>query len=248
MDFFKSYWFFLILVFTSFTTPAAEQSEQYESLKFIIELGHKLATDYQNGSLKTIPVIAFGGRPGAGKSYISNLICEILRSEGVRSIVFRQDHFNKDQEERAKYDTDWDYRHLDFESMHRVLRQIARGEQFISKPYMDQMTKERGVEIWNAQKINLVILDGSYAVSSKSPIDFLQYVSIGVYIEADELNARKWKWERELLRKNPRTLDEFESHMVDIDNDYDQNIGPSKPNAVYIIYKDSCHRYSVSKQ
>ena len=248
MGFLKGYWLFFIFVLVNFTVPAQEQSEQYESLKIIIELSHRLSNDYQSGCLKTIPVIAFGGRPGAGKSYISNLICDFLRSEGVRAIVFRQDHFNKDQQERQKYDTDWDYRHLDFESMHRVLQQIARGEQFVSKPYMDQMTKERGVEIWNTHNIHLIILDGSYAVSSKPPIDFLQYVNVGVYIEADEQNARKWKWERELLRKNPRTPEEFESHMVDIDNDYNQNIGPSKHNAAYVIYKDSYHRYSVTTQ
>lgn len=66
-----------------------------------------------------------------------------------------------------------------------------------------------------------------------------------MFLEAEEVDIYKWKWEREQKKSRPRTSEEFERHMSALIEEYAKNIFYSKANALFLIKKDSFHHYEI---
>lgn len=160
-------------------------------------------------------------------------------------MILPLDHFNLSPKERKKIGTEWDIRHFKVEELHDCLTSIFLGSKYLQKPTCNQLTGEIGKETLELENVNLILFDGLYALCSIAPINFFDYCRMGIFLEADESDIYKWKWEREQKKNQPRAANEFEKHMEALLLEYHQNIEHSKENAFYIIRKDKDHQYTL---
>ena len=197
---------------------------------------------------KRFPLIAIGGCPGVGKTYLTkNLLIE-LQERGIHCIILPLDHFNLSPEERKKFGTEWDIRHFKAAELHNCMASIFSGEKYVRKPTCNQLTGEIGTEFLELNHIDLILFDGLYALCSKPPLNFFDYCFMGVFLEANESDIYSWKWEREQKKTQPRTPGQFVKHMEALLLEYHQNIEYSKKNAFFIIRKDTNHNYELEIQ
>lgn len=238
-------YFFLFAIFSHVTRGAAAN---LESLTPLVKSLVDIAEHHQKDSAKAIPLIAIGGCPGVGKTHLTKSLLSILQEQGVHCLALHLDHFNLSPEERKKIGTEWDMRHLKVSELHSCLASIFSGEKLIKKPSCDQLTGQIGVEFLDLNHIDLILFDGLYALCSNPPLNFFDYCLIGIFLEANESDIYKWKWEREQKKAQPRTPEQFLKHMEAILLEYRQNIEYSKANASFIIRKDSQHHNELKIQ
>ncbi|GAB4233873.1 MAG: hypothetical protein Tsb0021_12950 [Chlamydiales bacterium] len=224
---------------------SSQSTETIEAL--ILHLIQK-ADEHKQNPFQPIPVIAIGGCPGVGKTFFSNLVLNRLRENEIRCIVLPLDHFNLSPSERKKIGTEWDIRHFKLEELHQCLSSIHSGEKLIHKPTCNQLTGEIGSEKLDLRDVDLILFDGLYALCSERPLNYFQYCSLGIFLEADEKDIYQWKWQRELKKSHQRTQEQFQKHMSALMKEYSLHISYSKKNADFLIRKDSNHHYHLLKQ
>lgn len=229
----------LILIFSMSLIYSLEDNFK-DLCKPIVEVASSLL--YSNPNDK-IPIIAIGGCPGVGKTFFAEKLKTLLSSEKLVVVILKIDDFIKDKKTREQYGTGWDPRHLDSEALHRMLEKISTGELLITKPTLDEVSREHGTETINLSNVDLILLEGLYALSDNSPMNYLKYSKLGIYISADEEHILNWRWERETKKVNPKTFEQFKKHMEDMFLDYHLNVKPTKKNAHIIINKDKTHNY-----
>lgn len=211
----------------------------------IIDLAKTISYSSQDGK---ISVLAVGGCPGVGKTFFAEKLSTILNEEGILTIVIKMDDYIKDKKTREQYGTGWDVRHLDSESLHRDLMKIFNGETIITKPTLDEVTREKGIETLNLSHVRLIILEGLYSLSMIPPIDYFKYANAGIYMSGDEEDIFKWRWYRETKKSKPKTFEQFKKHMQDIFQDYHLHVEPTKSAANYVVQKDENHHYRLNVQ
>lgn len=239
--------YFLVLPFF-FLSYVSGLEARFESLRPIVNTLVDIAENHKQDSSKAVPIIAIGGCPGVGKTYLTKILLTELQESGVNCIVLPLDHFNLSPEERKKIGTEWDIRHFKARELYDCLASIFSGEKNIKKPTCNQLTGKIGAEVLDLNNIDLILFDGLYALCSKPPLNFFDYCLEGVFLEADESDIYKWKWEREQKKIQPRTPEQFAKHMKALFIEYHQNIEYSKENASFIIRKDSNHNYELEIQ
>lgn len=236
--------FLLIPLLCFFSGLHAIEANLTPLLKTLIEI----ANIHHQDPSKTIPLVAIGGCPGVGKTYFTNKLLLELQKNGVDCMVLPLDHFNLSPEERRKIGTEWDMRHFKMQELHECLAQIFSGAKTIQKPTYQQLTGEIGVESLELNTVDLILFDGLYALCSVPPLNFFDYCSVGIFLEAEEADISAWKWERELKKTQHRTPEQFLKHMEALLADYHQNIEYSKSNARFVIRKNSDHAYTLEIQ
>lgn len=239
------YFLFPAFFFFSIESHALESNQSLQPL--IVHL-IEIADVHKQDRSKTIPIIAVGGCPGVGKTYLTKNLLIKLQENGVNCIALPLDHFNLSPEERRKIGTEWDIRHFKVQELHECLASIFSGEKYVLKPICNQLTGELGTELIDLNNIDLILFDGLYALCSKPPLNFFDCCSLGVFLEAEEADIYTWKWEREQMKTQPRTSEQFAKHMEVLLQEYHQNIEYSKKDASFIIRKDSHHSYEVNIQ
>lgn len=223
-------------------------SGEETKLQPLVDALMEIAAAHKQDASKPVPLIAIGGCPGVGKTYLTNSILVNLKQCGVNCIVLPLDHFNLSSKERKKIGTEWDIRHFKVQELHECLASIFLGEKCVPKPTCNQLTGETGKEVMSLNDIDLILFDGLYALCSKSPLNFFDYCSLGIFLEAEEADIYAWKWEREQRKTKPRTPEQFVKHMEALLLEYHQNIEYSKKDANFIIRKDSNHNYELEVQ
>jgi uridine kinase len=223
-------------------TQAIEKNR--ERLLPLVEYLTHIAHQHQQDDAKPIPIFAIGGCSGVGKTYLTNLLVKLLQENNVRSISLPLDHFIRPFEERKKIGTEWDIRHVKAQELHDILSSISQGNKLVEKPTSDQMTGVRGWETINLSEIDLILHDGLYALCSEPPFNFFDHCFAGVFIEANESDISKWRWERELNKRQPRTEESFAKNLKANFEEFHRVIESSKRNAIFIIRKNSEHDYT----
>ncbi|PJD94794.1 MAG: hypothetical protein CK425_10410 [Parachlamydia sp.] len=229
-----------VLLFACFGQASEEVTGPLAPL---IEYLVDIAMHHQQEAAKPVPIVAIGGCPGVGKSYLTHTLINILQQKSIRCTILPLDHFNLSPADRKKIGTEWDIRHFKATKLQQVLQAIFNGQKLIEKPTCNQLTGETGSECMDLNAIDLILFDGLYALCSEAPLNFFDYCFAGVYLETDEANIYKWKWEREQKKMQPRTQEQFASHMQALIEEFQHNIAYSKMNAHFIIQKDEKHQY-----
>lgn len=226
---------------TSWTAESAS-----DALKRIIkDIEQTIISKKEKIHQRTPPIIAIGGCPGVGKSTLARLLQTELNKVKINSVVISLDHYGLSQVERKQFKSELDPRRIRWDKIHETLQSICEGQKKITKPVIDQLTKERGEETLDLEQIDCILFEGSYALGDFSPIDFRQYMDIAIYLEASLENIYDWKWQRELKKDKPRKPEEFFHHMTEILRDFAFHVYPTKKNAQYLIQADCFHCYSV---
>ena len=185
------YFLVLPLIFVSYALQGAEL--KVEALKHLVSSLVHIAKYHKQDSSKAVPLIAIGGCPGVGKTYLTkNLLLE-LQENGVNCVILSLDHFNLSPEERKKIGTEWDMRHFKAMELHNCLASIFSGEKHVKKPTCNQLTGEIGAEFLELDNIDLILFDGLYALCSEPPLNFFDYCVMGVFLEANESDIYSWK-------------------------------------------------------
>jgi len=218
-----------------------------EELKLIVEeiQGRVKSKKNITQQLTSPLIVAIGGCPGIGKSTISQLLKTTLTEDGLTCVIIHLDHYGLSQEERKQFVSEFDPRRFEWLKIHHTLDEITKGLNEIVKPTINQLTKEMGQETLSLTHVDCILFEGSYALGNFSPMNFLQYMDLTVYLESPLENIFDWKWQRELKKSSPLTPEPFFIHMMEVVKDFAYHIYPSRKNADFIIYIDFFHHYSV---
>lgn len=222
----------------------AYSNQEFETVcQPIFNFAHSIHATTPDGK---IAILAIGGCPGVGKTVFTEQLSKALNNQGIPTLIFKMDDYIKDKKKRDQYGTGWDIRHLDVNALHEDLLKISQGEMIIIKPTLDEVTREKGFETLDLSKVRMILIEGLYSLSTIPPINYFQYADGGIYISAKEEDIFQWRWEREIRKSKPKTLDQFRKHMEDIFLDFHSNVEPTQNNANYIIYKNKDHIYTVN--
>lgn len=192
-----------------------------------------------------IPIVGIGGCPGVGKSTMANLLARELAEKNIRCAILNFDHFGKTQEEKKLLKNDLDIRRIRWDDLYAVLQAIERGDKEIPKPTINQLTKERSVEILDLRDADVVLFEGMYALSDTDQIRLRPYLALGIYMETTTENICQWKWEREHKKSIPRTKEQFEDHMSLVFDDFIRFVYPTKRNADWVVFADDHHALTL---
>lgn len=237
------YFLILPLIFISHRLHGSESK-----IEFLINSLIDIAEYHKQDRSKAVPLIAIGGCPGVGKTYLTKKLLLELEKNEVNCVMLPLDHFILSPEERKKIGTEWDIHHFNAAELHNCLASIFSGKKQIKKPTCNQLTGEIGLELLDLNNIDLILFDGLYALCSEPPLNFFDYCFKGIFLEANESDIYNWRWEREQKKMQPRTVQQFVKHMEVLLLDYHQHIKYSKKNAFYIIKKDTHHNYNLEIQ
>lgn len=238
------FWILLIACLLNSSIPLIATDSLQELKNYL----YNVATEHRNHPSSAVPIIAIGGCPGVGKSYLAKMLVMDLEEKGFHAVVLPLDHFNLSPQERKKIGTEWDIRHFKPDELTTVLQAIANGQKNMQKPTCNQLTGEIGSEQLDLQEVDLVLFDGLYALCSCPPLNFFPFCQSGIFLEAETASIYAWKWEREQKKSTPRTPEQFLKHMAALMADYEENIAYSKENAQFLINKDSDHQYQLQQR
>ena len=237
--------FFFFLV-SSISSEGWSQESIKDELQLVLEQIQDQIKEKQNAPEKTPLIIAIGGCPGVGKSTLSRLVQAELSELGIISAIISLDHYGLSQEERKQFASELDSRRIQWNKLHNTLTEICAGENKITKPVINQLTKETSQDTLDLQNVTCILFEGSYTLSDFAPMNFLQYADLAIYLESSLDNIYDWKWQRELKKSSPRSAQAFFNHMMEILKDFAFHVYPTRKNADYIIHIDFFHHYSVT--
>jgi uridine kinase len=234
----------LPLVFFSLAFKGTDDAVVQTLSPFLVHL-KEIAETHKKDRSQPIPIVAIGGCPGVGKTHLAKALLGTLQSQGVYCIVLPLDHFNLSLKERKALGTEWDCNHLKHSELHHCLSSIASGENQVTKPICNQLTGKVSTEVMDLSEIDLILFEGLYALCTRPPLNFFDYCLEGIFLEAEEVDVYRWRWEREQKKLEPRTLEQFIKHFSCLLEDYRNTISYSKNNAHFLIRKDSDHTYHL---
>lgn len=222
------------------------QALQNQTLEPLVEVLYQLAKEHQDHPERPIPIVAIGGCPGVGKTFLTHLLMTDLQEKGIPCLALHLDDFNLSAEERKKLGTEWDWRHVQLILLHETLSSISQHAYQVTKPTYNQVSGQVDTETLFLQNIHLILFEGLYALCSEPPLHFFSYCALGVFLQAAPEDIYCWKWEREQKKMHPRTLEAFSSHMRALFSEYQQHIEYSQKNASFLLQKDHAHHYFLS--
>jgi uridine kinase len=230
---------FTLLVY--FFAPCIGWSQNLEDLHVVLE-------NIQNSAKKKSHspfIVAIGGCPGVGKSTIAHLLQDELNAIGMSSVIISLDHYGLSQNERKQFASELDPRRIQWDKIHETFTRICAGEKELSKPIINQLTKEMSQETLDLANIDCILFEGSYTLGDFPPMNFLQYADVAIYLESSLENIYAWKWQRELKKSSPRSPQVFFNHMIDILRDFAFHVYPTRKNADYLVQMDFSHHYRI---
>ncbi len=240
-------WFVLFLCpFSGWTQESVREELQplVEEIQNILQQNENSAS---SDHAVSPAIICIGGCPGVGKSTIAKLLQKQLTDHNIVSIIVSLDHYGLSQKERKQFTSELDPRRIQWNKLHNNLSSIQKGETSITKPTIDQITKEMGEETFDLTHVDCILFEGCYALGDFFPMDFLQYADVAIYLETSLENIYDWKWQRELKKPVPRTSQAFFKHMMAILEDFAFHVYPTRKNADYIVVIDFFHHYAVTR-
>jgi uridine kinase len=134
-------------------------------------------------------IVAISGESGAGKSELAHSLALVLKKAGIRVKILHTDNYyrvepQKRREERERnnfesvgpeeYDHAW---------LHRNIEDFRKGRK-ASMPCVDIITEEVDLLITDFSPIELLIIDGLYAISTDG-------IDLGVYIDLTYYETKK---------------------------------------------------------
>jgi len=218
---------------------SSSQSQLPTSLQPLMSDLSQLARAHAKDRNQKIPVIAIGGCPGVGKTYITDELLKDLQSQEIQCAIVRFDDWTFPPDRRQTDKGAEDY--FDLDGIHAFFHELSSGNRKILKPTMSEFTDEHSTEILDVSKVDLILFEGLLSLSTEEGSNYFPYCDRGVFIEAQPRDIWRWKQARPTVPK--RTEEEFAAHMEIILKYHREHIDPSKANASWIIHKGADHQY-----
>ncbi len=192
-------------------------------------------------------VIALAGNSAVGKSYCADQLAALLGECGVTVSVLRHDDFlDPDSEFVGGF-----HPRLHHEAIHRVMQAIKLGDRVVEKLAWNPMEKRppsKTTEEFVIEGVNLIVIEGEYALCAEEPYDFRQYADLTVFIDADDDDILDWNWKRGRRDTQNTTEELFKELNRRNLKQTRKNIDRVSQGASYVIHKGSDHRYTVIKK
>ncbi len=214
-----------------------------EALKPVIEQAKLLIKE--KGTDGVPKILAIAGCSAVGKSFFSNELAELLRSEGIKVVILRADDFiNPDQCDRERFHPRFDYA-----KAHSTVQRILDGEKTVRKPAWNPERKPPFIieEDFSVQGINLILFEGEFTLCDDVPYDFRRYSEFGIFIDADGDDILGWDWIRP-RRRVEKTKEEMMVNRKPYQERYRAYVRSSRDSAAYLLLKDRDHRYTLHKR
>jgi uridine kinase len=203
-------------------------------------------------------IVGMGGCSGTGKSTFADSIKTQLEKSNKKVLVISIDDFLKSSEDRRKLIDDAKKANVDLNEKNNIrwndllkfLKKIKSGNKKIKyNKYVRFPKKEiKEVEI-NLDGVDVLIFEGVYSIVSDNELgNLMQYIDFPIYLDANPMYIRKWRWEQELQTRRVterRTRGELEEAWNLTLKDLKRNIYPSLNNAKFIIYIDINHGMKI---
>ena len=209
----------------------------------ILAQAQQLAFEHVQNRSKSIPVIAIAGCSSVGKSYFAAMVAHELRHRGFNIFVLHQDDYLNKDHIFAGFKI---HPNLDHDLLHAFLSQNRAGIKRICKPCaIDQCYFKN--KIVNIERVDLIVFEGIYALTGPETYDFVQYSSLGVFLDASTSHIVKWHAARNKKRPFFKRLgnSDIRQHATCLLYEYVQFILPSKKNAQFTLYKDGINTYRL---
>jgi len=222
------------------------------TFKPIIERAKKLGDSHAQDRSTPIPIIAIAGGSGSGKSYFADQLKKILDSLHCRAEVINQNGFspyNKNAPDALI--------NVDHEQTHQFLSTVVHENSKLDVPFrvrnhfpyssanpLPHIIEHKTI---NFGTTDLIIFEGSFALSDKEPYNFFRYCNFGIFIEASLAHMQAWKIEREMSKPEQlqRPKEIFEKKLSKGLQVYQTYILPTKQNASFVVYKEDKDRYTL---
>tara|TARA_Y100001960_G_scaffold234141_1_gene246206 strand:+ start:107 stop:784 length:678 start_codon:yes stop_codon:yes gene_type:complete len=194
-------------------------------------------------------VIGIGGPSGVGKSTLADRFRRLLEDAGHHVLTIGVDDFFKDPRQREQLG-EWGPEHVRLDELRHLLDCIVAGSSGPLEVKQYRRMPEKGLYPWTItlDGVDVVILEGLYAINSDPRLgNLLEVVDLPVFIDADEEDRKRWRFEQEAAKPVSKDAARMEKHWVEgILPDTRDNVMPSRINAAILLRADSQHRVQVA--
>ena len=197
-----------------------------------------------------LTIIGIAGPSGVGKTTLSIRLSEFFVARGRHPFLIGLDDFLRSPKERSILD-EWGPGHVRLDELGHILRSIRAGKKvFQTLRFVRKPTKNMIAWKIDINEIDLVIFEGLYAISDEERLgSFFRYVDVAIYLKAAIDDMKRWRFEQEMKKPQPRTEKQMRKHWDEgILPDIRQNIKPSEANADLVFLIDKNHRFEVFKK
>lgn len=218
-----------------------------DSIKTVIEpilvQARQIAFEHVQDRSKPIPIIAIAGCSAVGKSFFAATMARYLKEQGVNVFVLHQDDYLNKDHVFAGFKI---HPNLDHDSLHDFLSLNREGIKKISKPCaVDANNLKRKTLDFTA--VDLIIFEGIYSLTGPETYNFVQYCTLGVFLDAQTSHIVKWHASRNKKRPFFKRFSnsDIRQHATCLLYEYTRFILPSKKNAQIVVYKDGINTYRL---
>jgi uridine kinase len=222
-------------------------SSSKDAMDSVTELGISLAKEYSQGQRALKPIISVAGGSAAGKTRFSKLLLSKLAVRDVSAQIVQLDSFfvagvlpyTPDPSEFNNR-VGQPVGQFDHRRTHRVLDAIAQGEHAIVIPVCD-FGKTNDVVEHDFSGIDLVIVEGIYALTAKNTYNFSQNSALKIFLDVERSRLLSWYCARK--SKKVENCEQDPITTWDFEEDYDKVIAPTLTNADILITQDEKRQY-----
>lgn len=209
----------------------------------ILMQAQRLACEYIQDRSQSIPVVAIAGCSAVGKSYFTFLVAKALRESGINVFVLHQDDYLNANRTFAGFKI---HPNLDYESLNQFLSQNRSGIKKITKPCIVDKKYLKNKQL-DLTRVDLILFEGIYALTGLETYDFVQYCSMGVFLDATTAHIVQWhamrNRKRSFFKRHSDT--DIKQHATCLLYEYTRFILPSKKNAQFVVYKYDLNSYHL---
>jgi uridine kinase len=211
----------------------------------LLRQAQQLAREHARNKDSLKPVIAVAGCSAVGKTYFARELQSALLKRGVKVAIIRLDDFMNPEPVAGALPF---HPNFDHKKAHEIIT-IVRGEcGTITKPTWNLSGAEpvKTVETVSFEDVDLLILEGEYALSDKTGYDLLKYSALRIFMHAQAADMAEWNWKRgHGINKTTTSREKFtQDARVGIQKYYDE-MGWTQKHANFIIEQDYRHTYRV---
>lgn len=198
----------------------------------------------------TAPIcIAITGCSGVGKTTFTQKLAKFFEKEGIKTSILKFDDFlDPNHNDKINF-----HKRFIYQDAHDTMQKILKGEKVITKPTWNPHGQPRKIkENYSINGVDLIICEGEFTFCKNKPYDFKPYMSLGIFVDADDENIIEWDWIRGKVQKErripERTKGRFARKRRPELKRYRKYIESVRIDADYVVMKDNDHSYVVYKK
>ncbi len=221
-----------------------------ETMDTVLEQAEKLVKQYKENTVSKKPIIAIAGGSSVGKTHFTKKLLDELEHHNIRARVLPLDYFFNPSSnlDYALESSEFNNRvgkpvwQFDHRLVHQVLKDILSNKSPILEPHLDFNTKVKTFSLQDYSEIDLVVIEGTYALSGSNEYNLAKYSTLKIFMDVDKGQLLAWYCARKRADGHPNP-EEDSITAWDFEEDYEKVIAPSKVNADIILHQTKNREY-----